>query len=386
MCKKIWKKLCGNSCTNSIDGENSTSTICGNKGQIFFKKQNSVFKLTLMKSIFKIIVCLFLFSNSLVAQNDSAVNANTKSIVYVYRLPRYTGATVRTKVYSNNLPIIMLRNGSCYKYEAIPGEYVFSFYNEPNSGLKLNLEQGKTYFIECSFEKGFWSAIPEMSRFDSITAESRIQQHKLTQLHYEPISLIKPKSRIGLFMGGGGGFYSIPLFIDDKGNEVTLSAGGGFAFGAEYGYEVSKFFDVSANCYYQSSSLSEILKNASASFNRMGFTVTPALVIPIKTGEHVRFRLGAGLGLYSYGTMNIDASKISGIKYKYKYGTALGYHGSLIFESNVSDRSSFSLELKYYDIQYEYTSNGSSHSSPDPQINLPDGSGIDFLMGYSYHF
>lgn len=339
-----------------------------------------------MRLILKITLCLLLFSNYIAAQNDSADIPKLNATVCIYRLPSYVGSAIKMKVYSNNIPIIRLRNGSYYKYETTPGEYRFSFEAGSKMGMKINMEQGKTYYIECNYAMGFWSAVPAMSRYDSLTALSRMQQYNLIPLQYAPISLIRPQSRIGLFMGGGGGFEEIPMYIDNKGNEVTLSAGGGFAFGAEYGYEASKFFDISANCFYQCSSLSEVLKNANASFERMGLTVTPALIIPIKSGERFRFRIGAGLGMYNYGTMKVDDSKISGIKYTFKYVPAFGYHGSFIFETSMSDRSSFTLGLKYYEVQYEYTAEGSSHTSNDPQINLPDGSGFDFLMGYCFHF
>ena len=339
-----------------------------------------------MRLILKITLCLLLFSNYLAAQNDSADIPKLNAIVCIYRLPSYVGSAIKMKVYSNNIPIVRLRNGSYYKYEATPGEYLFSFEAGSKMGLKINMEQGKTYYIECNYAMGFWSAVPSMSRYDSLTALSRIQQYNLIPLKYELISLIRPQSRIGLFMGGGGGFEEIPMYIDNNGNEVTLSAGGGFAFGAEYGYEASKFFDISANCFYQYSLLSEVLENANASFERMGLTVTPALIIPIKSGERFRFRIGAGLGMYNYGTMKIDNSKISGIKYTYKYVPAFGYHGSFVFETNFSERSSFMLGLKYYDVQYEYTSVGSSHIPLGQGIDLPDGSGVDFLMGYYFHF
>lgn len=345
---------------------------------VFFKK---------IKTVIFLFACFVLFSIHLNAQNDTSSDSTAKSVVYIYRLPRYAGAGTAMKVYFNNYPIVSLRNGSVFKYVTMSGEYTFSLEMGSKTGVKFNLEPGKTYYLECAYNVGFWVASPEMTRLDSLTATSRMQQYSLKEQHYKPLSNVRPKNRIGLFLGAGGGFETIPMFIDTDGKEVTLSTGGGFAIGAEYGYESSRVFDFSAKCFYQGSSLSEPLKNADATFERFGVTITPSLIIPIKSGERYRFRLGGGLGMYSNGTMKIDASKITGGgKFTFKYTPAFGYHGSLLFESNFSEKFSFILELKYYSVQYEYTSIGSTATSPDPDINLPDGSGLDFLMGYYFHF
>ncbi len=99
-------------------------------------------------------------------------------------------------------------------------------------------------------------------------------------------------------VSAGIGFEKYPWFIDEKNRDVTLSAGGGFGIGAEYGYLISNFFDISLNGTFLGSSLSENLKNAKASFNRMEITITPSFIIPIKGGEMLRPKAGAGAGIF----------------------------------------------------------------------------------------
>ena len=194
------------------------------------------------------------------------------------------------------------------------------------------------------------------------------------------------KSRVGVLMTGGFGFESTPWFVDEDGDDVNLSTGGGFGIGAEYGHQFGRNFDLSFNCFFQGSTLSKSLKNASGSYNRLGITITPAIVIPVKGGDNLRFRLGAGPGLYSLGTMKIDASEVTGDKFKFKYNSALGLHGLFLFETNFMERGAMNFGIRYSNIHYKFNSAGSSATVTEPELLNPNGSGIDFFLGYYFIF
>lgn len=306
--------------------------------------------------------------------------------VFIYRQPNYVGSGARMTILANNEPIVKLRNGSFYRYEALPGDYVFSFSFGSASKVRLQIEAGREYYIKCYYNMGFWSATPVIEVVDVISGKAVIDGGSLTEQRYEEVSAEKKTSRAGFTMGGGIGFKSTPWFIDESGDDVTLSTGGGFSIGAEYGRQLGNVFDLSVNLFFQGSTLSETLKNAKGSFNRLGVTITPALVIPLKGGDMFRFRLGAGPGLYSFGTMKIDASKIGDTKYTFKYKPAAGFHGLLLFESNFMENGAMYFGIKYNNIKYRYTPDGSSHTVSDPDLVNPDGSGIDFIIGYNFLF
>ena len=118
----------------------------------------------------------------------------------------------------------------------------------------------------------------------------------------------------------------------------------------------------------------------------MGLTITPAIVIPIKGGDILRLRIGAGPGLYALGTMKIDGSKIDGTKYTFKYKSAIGIHALILFESNFMERGSWNLGIRYSNIHYQFTSSGCSNNVTDPELLKPDGSGIDFILEYNLLF
>lgn len=306
--------------------------------------------------------------------------------IYFFRLPNYAGSAAKMTILSNDEPVVRLRNASYFKYEVQPGNYSFTLSFGSSANIRLSVESGKDYYIKCYYNMGVWSGIPILEPVDATSGRAIIEGSNLIAQQSEPIIEKERKSRAGLWMGGGIGFERYPWFIDEDGDDVTLSTGGGFALGGEYGHQFTRYFDMSFNCFFQGSSLSKSLKNASGVFNRLGITVTPAVIIPVKGGKMLRFRLGAGAGYYSFGTMKIDASEIDGNTYKFKYEPAIGIHGQLIFESNFSERGSMNLGIRYNNLNYKYTTTGSSHNVIDPKLLEPKGSGIDFILGYNLHF
>jgi len=323
-----------------------------------------------------------LFSEGLAASADQSEPAT----VYFFRLPNYAGSAAKMTIISNGEPVVRLRNAAYFKYQVQPGDYIFSTGYGSESNIKLSIEPGKDYYIKCYFNMGFWSGIPILELVDSASGKATIEGNRLSEQPVEPVLITDRKSRLGLAMSAGFGFESTAWFIDEDGNDVNLSTGGGFGIGAEYGHQFSRNFDLSINCFFQGSSLSRPLKNANGSFNRVGITITPALVIPVKGGENLRFRIGAGPGIYSLGTMKIDASEITGDSFKFKYKTAPGIHALLLFESNFMERGSMNLGIRYSNIHYKLSSAGSYVNVTDPELLKPDGSGIDLFFGYYFVF
>jgi hypothetical protein len=340
-----------------------------------------------MKRSAYLLLCLFLFNSVLKAQNDTTSNRNSAySKVYFYRLRNFSGSAIKMKLLVNDIPVVKLRNGSVYKHEIKSGEYRFTCRMVDSSSLKLKIEPGNSYYIKCYFNPGLLSTIPVLEIVDSISGRAVIDGNGLYNQQYKKISMIRPKSRLGIFLGGGFGFDEIPMGTTDNGDKLTLSTGGGFTIGVEYGHEFNKYFDLSFNWLYQGSTLSQKINNGDASFDRMGLIITPALIIPIKGGEFLRIKLGGGLGLYSLGKMAVNSSKAGGGDYVLNYDPAIGFHGSLIFESFFSDKVSFTYGLKYYNIHYKYSTQGSTGISNNSKITSPDGSGLDLFIGFYYHF
>ncbi len=344
-------------------------------------KQNlKVIMKKLSALLFVVLICQIA-----IAQITDTTDLANSSAIYFYRLPEYVGSAAKMTILSNEKPIVRLRNASFFKYTVTPGNYVFSFSFGSESRINLNAEAGKEYYIKCYYIMGLWSGIPILEPVDPASGKMTIEGNRLSELSAEFISTEPMNSRLGLVISGGIGFEKYPFFIDENSNDVTLSTGGGFGIGIEYGHRFGRSFDLSFSASFQSATLSRELSNASASFNRVGFALTPALVIPIKNDMH-RFRLGAGPGLYTLGTMKVDASEVGDTKYKLKYEPAFGFHGVFMFETNFMERGSTTLGMRYSNVGYKFTPDGSSHLVTDPKLLDTDGSAIDFFMGYNLLF
>lgn len=333
------------------------------------------------------IILIFFLSYQLFSKGSSgSVDQAEPSIVYFFRLPNYAGSAAKMTIMANGQPITRLRNASYFKFVAQPGDFIFSLSYGSGSNVQLSIEPGKEYYIKCYINMGIWSGIPILELMDPVSGKATIEGNRLAEQTVEPVIIRDRKSRLGVFMSGGFGFESTPWFIDEDGNDVNLSTGGGFGIGAEYGHQFGRNFDLSFNCFFQGSTLSRTLKNASGSFNRLGITITPAIVIPVKGGENLRFRIGAGPGLYSFGTIKIDASEITGDRFTFKYNTAPGIHALFLFETNFMERGAMNMGIRYNNIHYKYNSAGSSVTVTEPKLLNPDGSGIDLFLGYYFVF
>jgi hypothetical protein len=314
-------------------------------------------------------------------------NQQSTAVVYFYRLPSYMGSANKITINSNNLPVVRLKNGHFFRYEILPGDYTFSVAFGSSSSVRIIAEAGKEYYVKCYINMGFWSGLPIMELTDPVSGRSTIDGNRLLQQAPEPISLKPKTSRLGVFMGGGIGFEKQPWFIDDKGNEVTLSTGGGYFLGGEYGYRFSKNFELTFSAAFEGSTLSRELSNADGSFNRIAANLTPALIIPIKGGSIINLRLGAGLGFYSSGTMKIDGSQIvPGQKFSLHYNNATGFHGLFALNAKFAERASMEFGLKYVNVRYKFKSMDPMGTVTDPDLLDPDGSGIFFYLGYYFHF
>ena len=339
-----------------------------------------------MKKDLGIILIFWMFCQICTASFTDSADQTVPANIFFFRLPNFIGSAAKMTIVSNSQPIARLKNASYIKYVTQPGDYIFSLGLGSLTKIKLSIESGKDYYIKCYYNMGFWSGIPILELVDAVSGKSSIDANQLSEQSVEPIFMKERKSRIGLLLNGGFGFESYPWFVDENGDDVKLSTGGGFGIGAEYGHKFGRNFDLSFNCFFQGSGLSRTLKNASGSFNRLDIIITPALVIPVRGGEILRFKIGAGPGLYSLGTMKIDASEITGDKYTFKYKSALGMHGLFLFESNFMERGSMNLGVRYSNIHYKFNPSGSSDNVTEPKLVKPDGSGIDFIFGYNFLF
>lgn len=306
--------------------------------------------------------------------------------VIFYREPNFQGSAVSYKVFVNNTLVVNLRNNSYFIYNCLPGEYDFRLNKDQAAKIHLKIEQGKVYFLRFGMRTGFWSGIPELLLVDSVSALPALRSGTMRLIDEKNSQLIRPENRFGLNINSGPGFESVPMVTTTTGDESKISFGGGFAIGLKYGYEFGKHFDLAFDLNYQRSELNPYLKNGEISFERGYASITPAYIVPIDGGDAMRLKFGAGLDYFFGSILTIETGEISGgFNDKWKYNNPLGFHLNVIFEMNFSDKWSANYGLKWYNTAYKFTS-GEYHYPTIDKLTNPDGSGIDLMFGFYYHF
>lgn len=188
------------------------------------------------------------------------------------------------------------------------------------------------------------------------------------------------QSSISLVAVGRWGTESIPLFIDDYGNEVSLSTGGGISGGGEYSHDFSWLFNLASDVMVHYSSLTQKGKNANGHFVGMETHITPSLTFPAREDPKFKVLLGAGVGLYTFNTIKVNAKGAGGENMTFRYKPALGPHVQALFKIKVLNDAYMTLGVRYYIISYKFTEKGSTHYSTLNEINKPNGSGIGLFF------
>jgi hypothetical protein len=320
-----------------------------------------------------------------IAQIDQAIPQSLSEIIF-YRIPGSPGPGSDVSIYANRQPVLFLKYGTSARFVTQSGDYTFSAGLGNSSAVRVHAEPGKTYYIKCDFTVSFWASKTVLILMELSAGRSEISEHNITEQPPQPIAEDGKRSRLGLIVGFGFGFESIALFGLQNGDDVTLSTGGGFSMGGQYAFDITRKINLSLDCFYEESTLSTSLSNGDGTFDRMGVTVTPAYIIPIRGGYQYRIMAGAGAGLYCFGTMFVDQSQVGGTKYTLKYYTAPGFHLSMVFHAKFKPHTGMSFGIKYYNVQYKFTDDGNPVQPTDPAFLNPNGSGLDFTFGYHFNF
>jgi hypothetical protein len=198
---------------------------------------------------------------------------------------------------------------------------------------------------------------------------------------------VKYKNRIGLSGGGGSGFKYIDVVQLTDGTYSAIGFGGGGMVQFSYGVEFGRHFDLAISAGGQFGKLDKKVSNASMDFTRSRLSVTPSFMVPIKGGEFMRLKFGAGFDWMYGALLTFDLSKISGgVKDEWKYDNAFGEHISIVFEYDTQKRLSFSGGLKLNNAAYKFKSGTKSFPTPGSDLDKPNGSSVDAVFGVYYTF
>ena len=335
-----------------------------------------------LKKLYIFIILIIVFSEF------NVYSQQNKSKIIVYREKNFYGSAISYKLYVNDSLLTSIKNNSFYEYECNHGSYTIRLENNENSMVQINVEQGKYYYFRLIINMGFWSSKPELILVDSSMANKRIINGGLKDLSNIKYNYaFKPLNRIGISTNLGYGIENIPMFSTNTGDNSYISLGGGYGLGIQYGYLLYKNFEIELGFNYQFTSLIPYLKNVRTTSSRGFASITPLYIIPVKGGENMRLKIGVGYSYYWGVKLHIEGSNLStGFDDYWYYRNASGLNSCIYYNININDKWSLNAGFKYYYVKYSFKSGDNYIPSTDSDLNKPDGSGIDLLIGINYHF
>lgn len=85
-----------------------------------------------------------------------------KGLVYFYREKKFVGGMISYNVKENGQVIGAIANGTYFFVFAEPGSHTYTASTESESSRTIDVQAGKTYYIECGIEMGVLAGRPSL--------------------------------------------------------------------------------------------------------------------------------------------------------------------------------------------------------------------------------
>ena len=93
-----------------------------------------------------------------------------KGLIVFFREPNVMGAAMGVMIRNGgNAEVGSLRNGRYFALTAEPGTHVYGVQGETRDVLKLEVQPGKTYYVQGSIDMGLLAGRPNLSLVDEAT-------------------------------------------------------------------------------------------------------------------------------------------------------------------------------------------------------------------------
>ncbi|MBX3736804.1 MAG: DUF2846 domain-containing protein [Candidatus Didemnitutus sp.] len=119
--------------------------------------------------LFAVAAAVALLEVGCASVNRQATNAYAEpkadqGVVYFFRPKKFMGAAVSYDVRdrANNTVIGAIANGTYFFHYATPGQHVYAAATETDTLQNVEVEAGKTYYIECGVQMGVLAGRPSM--------------------------------------------------------------------------------------------------------------------------------------------------------------------------------------------------------------------------------
>lgn len=103
-------------------------------------------------------------------------------VIYFLRESAFTGGGMTYFIYEDDQKVGLLKSGSYFIHKSLPGKHTFWAETEARAAITLDIEAGKTYYIEGSIGLGFWAGRPELREITKPLADKLLPDLKYLRL------------------------------------------------------------------------------------------------------------------------------------------------------------------------------------------------------------
>jgi hypothetical protein len=102
-----------------------------------------------------------------------------KGLIYLYRKSSLFGVAIVPQIWCNGAPIVSLKSGGYYAYFADPGKTFITAKTESRTGVTIEVEPGKTYYVRLRIGMGIVAGRPHLTLVDEEKGAKEIKGCKL---------------------------------------------------------------------------------------------------------------------------------------------------------------------------------------------------------------
>lgn len=110
------------------------------------------------------------------AQAPTIVPDEHSGVVYFVRESAFTGGGISYFIFEDTTKIGLLKSGTYFIHKTTPGKHTYLAETESRSAVTLDVEAGKTYYVEGSVGLGFLAGRPQLTEITEAVARQLLPE------------------------------------------------------------------------------------------------------------------------------------------------------------------------------------------------------------------
>lgn len=103
-------------------------------------------------------------------------------VVYFVRDSAFGGAGISYFIFEDTKKIGLLKSGTYFIHKTTPGKHTYLAETEARAAVTLDVEAGKTYYIEGNVGMGFWAGRPQLTEITEPVARQYLPELEYIRL------------------------------------------------------------------------------------------------------------------------------------------------------------------------------------------------------------